>query len=143
VLLRLAYLTVANTFAVLRLLLMSDRDKDVEILALRHQIGVLERQLGDQRVRFASADRAFLAALVHRVPRQVRKRLRLLVRPRHGAALTGTATSSPVGTQPPADPKSRDGPAPCARSELWCCGWPPTTPDGGIGAYTGNCWSSG
>ena len=45
-LLRLAYLAVTNAFAVLRLLPMSDRDKDVEILALRHQITVLERQLG-------------------------------------------------------------------------------------------------
>jgi hypothetical protein len=35
VLLRLAYLTVTNAFAVLRLLPMSDRDKDAEILALR------------------------------------------------------------------------------------------------------------
>lgn len=50
-LLRLAYLTVRNTFAVLRLLPMGDRGKDVEILALRHQITVLERQLGaDTRV---------------------------------------------------------------------------------------------
>jgi putative transposase len=39
----LAYLTVTNAFAVLRLLSMGDRDKDVEILALRHQITVLER----------------------------------------------------------------------------------------------------
>jgi hypothetical protein len=38
VLLRLAYLGVTNAFAVLRLLPMSNRDKDVEILALRHQI---------------------------------------------------------------------------------------------------------
>jgi hypothetical protein len=37
----------------LRLLPMSDRDKDVEIFALRHQITVLERQLGRQKVRFA------------------------------------------------------------------------------------------
>jgi putative transposase len=35
VLLRLAYLTVTNAFAMLRLLPMSDRDKDAEILALR------------------------------------------------------------------------------------------------------------
>jgi hypothetical protein len=41
VLLRLAYLAVTNTFAVLRLLPISARDKDVEILALRHQITVL------------------------------------------------------------------------------------------------------
>jgi hypothetical protein len=46
VLLRLAYLTVTNAIAALRLLPMSDRDKDVEILVLRHQISVLERRLG-------------------------------------------------------------------------------------------------
>ena len=45
-LLRLAYLTVTNAFAVLRLLPMSDRDKYAEILALRHQVMILERQLG-------------------------------------------------------------------------------------------------
>jgi hypothetical protein len=52
VLLRLGYLTVSNVFAVLRLLPMSDRDKEGEILALRHQTAVLERQLGRQKVRF-------------------------------------------------------------------------------------------
>ncbi|MEV0615401.1 hypothetical protein AB0I81_18935 [Nonomuraea sp. NPDC050404] len=45
-LLRLAYLAVTNAFAALRLLPMSDRDKDTEILVLRHQVMVLERQLG-------------------------------------------------------------------------------------------------
>jgi putative transposase len=54
VLLRLGYLAVSNAFAVLRLLPMGDRGKDVEILALRHQIAVLERQLGGQRVRFTA-----------------------------------------------------------------------------------------
>ena len=34
---RFAYLAVSNTFAVLRLLPMSDREKDAEILALRHR----------------------------------------------------------------------------------------------------------
>ncbi|MFL6054504.1 MAG: hypothetical protein ACJ72W_16530 [Actinoallomurus sp.] len=42
-LLRLGYLTVSNIFGMLRLLPMGERDKDVEILALRHQIAVLER----------------------------------------------------------------------------------------------------
>ena len=60
---------------------MSDRAKEVEILALRHQIIVLERQLGKARPRFSLADRAFLAALLHRLPRDVLGRFRLLVRP--------------------------------------------------------------
>jgi len=81
VLLRLAYLTVTNTFAVLRLLPMNDRDKDTEILALRHQIAVLERQLDKEKVRFTASDRAFLAALLHGLPPEVLGRLRLLVRP--------------------------------------------------------------
>jgi len=46
--LRLAYLTTSNMFAVLRLLPMTDREKDAEILVLRHQITVLERQLDGQ-----------------------------------------------------------------------------------------------
>ncbi|MFI7452850.1 hypothetical protein ACIBQX_35570 [Nonomuraea sp. NPDC049714] len=37
---RLAYLTVTNSFAALRLLSMGDRDKDVEILTLRHQMAM-------------------------------------------------------------------------------------------------------
>jgi aryl-alcohol dehydrogenase (NADP+) len=47
---------------------MSDWDKDAEILALRHQITVLERQLGRGKVRFDPTDRALLAALLHRLP---------------------------------------------------------------------------
>ncbi|GAX58235.1 hypothetical protein [Streptomyces olivochromogenes] len=43
---------------------MSEREKDAEILALRHQITVLVRQLSGQRVRFNECDRAFLAALL-------------------------------------------------------------------------------
>jgi putative transposase len=81
VLLRLVYLGLTNTFALLRLLPESDRDKDIEILALRHQIGVLHWQLGDTRVRFSPADRALLAALVHRLPRQIVRRPWPLVRP--------------------------------------------------------------
>ncbi|WP_207786117.1 integrase core domain-containing protein [Micromonospora globispora] len=60
---------------------MSDRDKDVEILALRHQITVLERQLGKTPPRFSPSDRAFLAAVLHRLPLDVLHRLMLLVRP--------------------------------------------------------------
>jgi transposase InsO family protein len=80
-LLRLAYFGITNAFALLRLLPGSDRDKDTEILALRHQLAVLQRQLDGQRIRFAPADRAWLAALLHQLPRPSLHRLRLLVRP--------------------------------------------------------------
>src|SRR5690242_12817199 len=60
---------------------MNDRAKDAEILALRHQITILERRMQGEKIRFAPADRAFLAALLHRLPRDVLRRIRLLVRP--------------------------------------------------------------
>ncbi|HEY3087871.1 MAG TPA: hypothetical protein VII16_03650 [Actinomycetes bacterium] len=72
---------MTNAFAMLRLLPTSDRSKDIEILTLRHQITVLQRQLGEQRLRFDPSDRAFLAALLHQLPRDGRRGLRLLVRP--------------------------------------------------------------
>jgi hypothetical protein len=81
VLLRLTYLSVTNAFALLRLLPISDHDKDVEILVLRHQITVLQRQLAPPKALFNPADRAFLAALLHRLPRPTLRSLRLLVRP--------------------------------------------------------------
>jgi hypothetical protein len=80
-LLRLAYLGLASAFSMLRLLPMSDRGKAVEILALRHQMAVLERQLNGQRVRFDAGDRAFLAALLQGLPPGVLRRMRLVVRP--------------------------------------------------------------
>jgi transposase InsO family protein len=51
------------------------------LLALRHQLAVLHRQLGEQRVRFDPADRAWLAALLHHLPKPTLHSLRLLVRP--------------------------------------------------------------
>lgn len=69
-LLRLAHLGLTNVFTLLRLLPRSDHDKDAEILVLRHQLSVLQRQLGDQRIRFQTTDRALLAALLHPVPCQ-------------------------------------------------------------------------
>ena len=71
-LLRLAYLGITNAFALLRLLPGNDRDKDAEFIALRHQLAVLQRQLDGQRIRFDPADRAWLAALLHRLPRRRR-----------------------------------------------------------------------
>ena len=63
-LLRLSYLALTNVFAFVRLRPGSDVDKDVEILALRHQLAVLQRQV--DRPRLTTPDRAFLAALLCR-----------------------------------------------------------------------------
>ncbi|MFD7198421.1 hypothetical protein [Streptomyces sp. NPDC059893] len=48
-LVRLAYLAVTQTFATLRLPPMTDREKDVEILALRNQLSFPQRQLDGKR----------------------------------------------------------------------------------------------
>jgi putative transposase len=79
VLLRLPYLAVSSVFSLLRLLPMSDLDKDIEILTLRHQLAVLQRQI--DRPRITAVDRAFLAALLHRLPRPTLRRLHLIVSP--------------------------------------------------------------
>jgi transposase InsO family protein len=81
VLVRFAYLAVSHAFAALWLLRMTDREKDVEILALRHQLEVLRRQLGEQRPRLRPEDRALLAALLAPLPRVRLRQLRLLVSP--------------------------------------------------------------
>lgn len=45
-LVRFAYLAVSHAFAALWRRRMTDRDKDVETLALRHQLEVLRKQAG-------------------------------------------------------------------------------------------------
>jgi hypothetical protein len=124
----------------LRLLPMSDWDKDVEILALRHQISVLERQLSGQRVRFTSADRVFLAALLHQLPGQALRRMRLLVRPdtvlrwhRDLVARRHAAQSRPKRGGRPRTVRS-------IRALVCHCAWPGRTRTGGIGACTVSCW---
>jgi putative transposase len=79
VLLRLSYLALTNVFAFVRLLPMSVVDKDVEILALRHQLAVLQRQI--DKPNLTAPDRAFLAAVLHRLPRSTLRQLHLIVSP--------------------------------------------------------------
>ena len=123
-LLRLAYLGVTNVFALLRLLPMSSlRDKDAEILALRHQLSVLQRQLGPDRVPVGPrGDRALLAALLHQIPRDVLNRLHLVVRP-DTVLLAGTAMWSRAGTPRGSRPRHPGLRRLCARFASWCCGW--------------------
>lgn len=64
--LRFVYLAVLRVFGWLALLARSDRAKDAEILILRHQVTVLQRQAGTPRLSWA--DRAVLAALTRLLP---------------------------------------------------------------------------
>lgn len=141
--LRLAYFGVANAFAMLRLLPMSGRDRTVEILALRHRTTVLERQLGKEKVPFSSSDWAFLAALLHRLPMDVLRRLRLLIRPDTVLRWHRNLLARRHAATPPAPARSAQaGRAPCAPSALWSCARPGRIPTGASGASTANCWSS-
>ena len=76
-LLRLSYLVLTGMVTLLRLLAMSNTDKNIEILALRHQHAVLQRQI--DRPRLTPPDRALLAALLHKLPRPTLRRLLLFV----------------------------------------------------------------
>jgi putative transposase len=78
--LRFAYLAVLRVFGWLALLARSDRAKDAEILILRHQAAVLQRQVKDPRLSWA--DRAVLAALARLLPGSQLRQLLRIVSPR-------------------------------------------------------------
>ena len=77
---RLLYLILVRLCGWLALLPRSDNVKDTEILVLRHQIAVLQRQVRSPRLTWA--DRAVLAALTRRLSTSRRCQLALIVTPR-------------------------------------------------------------
>jgi transposase len=77
---RFVYLAVLHVFGWLALLARSDRAKDAEILILRHQLAVLQRQMRIPRLSWA--DRAVLATLARLLPGGHLRQLQLLVSPR-------------------------------------------------------------
>lgn len=77
--LRLPYLALTSVVTLIRLLPISEVDKNVEILALRHQLAILQRQI--DKPRLTPPDRAFLAALLHRLPRPTLRQIHLIVSP--------------------------------------------------------------
>jgi transposase len=78
--LRFFFLLITRAAAWLRLSRREDAWKTAEILILRHQLVVLQRQSA-ARPKLAWADRALLAALVGVIPKARRQGLRLLVTP--------------------------------------------------------------
>jgi hypothetical protein len=71
---------VLRVFGWLALLGRSDHAKEAEILILRHQVAVLQRQTGPPKLSWA--DRAILAALARLLPSSHLRQLRLIISPR-------------------------------------------------------------
>jgi hypothetical protein len=68
VLLKIAYSLTCRVLGLAVLMFRGDREKDTELLALRHENAVLRRHVG--RVRYEPADRVWFAALARLVPRR-------------------------------------------------------------------------
>jgi hypothetical protein len=103
-LLRLAYLAVLRVFGWPAL--RADRAKDAEILILRHQVAVLQRQAGTLRLSWA--DRAILTALGRLLPYGQLRHLRLII-----SALARRPGPSALGLPAPRSRAAQDRPG-CA-----------------------------
>jgi hypothetical protein len=77
--LRLVFLLITRIAAWLRLARREEAWKTAEILILRHQLAILQRQ--PHRPKLNWADRALIATLLSVIPRARRHGLRLLVTP--------------------------------------------------------------
>ena len=68
--LKLIYQLIGKVFAWFALLARGDAANHVEILALRHEVEILRRQVGKPKPSWT--DRAMLAALARSLPRELR-----------------------------------------------------------------------
>src|ERR1017187_27208 len=133
--LRFVFLLITRLAAWLRLARREDTWKTAEILILRHQLAVLQRQQ-PRRPNVNWADRALLAALLRVIPNARRHRLRLLITPdtimrwHRDIVRRRWAASSRRG--------KTGGRAPPGISRHWLSGWPGRTPTGATAGSTGN-----
>jgi hypothetical protein len=95
---------------------------------------------GTIRSRFSPADRAFLAALLHQIPRDKLCRFRLLVRP--GTVLRWRKDLLARHHAARFRPSAVAGRAPSALSASWYCAWHGRTRPEATGASTANSSSS-
>ena len=135
--LQVAYLAVLRVSGWLALLARSDRTKDAEILILRHQLAVLQRQVKAPRLSWA--DRVVMAALSRMLSRGQLGQLSLIISPAHPAALT-PASSGGAGPIRAVLPGS---PGPRSRCGRWYWRWPGTTRPGDTAAVTASWPGSG
>jgi hypothetical protein len=133
--LRFALLLITRLTAWLRLARREEAWKIAEILILRHQLAVLQRQQ-PRRPKLNWADRALIATLLAVIPKARRHGLRLLVTRTRSCA--GTATSSAAAGPPGPGAARPAGQPPAGTSGLWSSGWPMRTPAGAIAGSTGN-----
>ena len=117
-------MAVLRVFSWLALLSRSDHAKDAEILIVRHQVAVLQRQTGTPKLSWA--DRAILAALARLLPSGHLRQLRLVISPptllRWHADLSGGAGHTRAVT-----PGGRPRHLPCGH---WPWRWPGITRPG-------------
>jgi putative transposase len=117
--LRFVFLLVTRVAAGLRLSRREQAWKEAEILILRHQLAVLQRQQPG-RVKLNWADRGLLAALLGAIPRSRRQGLRLLVSPdtmlrwHRDIVRRRWAARSARQDRPASDPPEHQGPGPPA-----------------------------
>ena len=94
----LAYRLLVTVLSWLALLARSSSAKDVEILALRHEVAVLRRT--NLRPRMSWTDRAVLAALTRIMPKGLRAR-RIVTPGRYCAPAPGSGELAPAQTAGP------------------------------------------
>src|SRR4051812_20274272 len=80
--LRFVFLLATRALAAVRLSRRDSAWRNAEILLLRHQLAVVQRQLGERaRPKVSWADRALIALLLGLIPKTRHHRLRLIVTP--------------------------------------------------------------
>jgi hypothetical protein len=131
--LRFVYVLVMGVFSWLRLASRPEAWKDAEILLLRHQLGVLQRQQV-RRPRLTWADRALIAALAGVIPTAQRAGSRLLVTQTRWSAGTGTCYAA--GGPPSPERVAQVGPLLDVTSAVLSYAWPRRTRPGDTGEST-------